>query len=89
MFMQTTSVGVTELASSKTKIADDELVRLCTLMYLSIIAAICAYNIERDKYKGVGKCGYSLYSSNPRIPKNGSRIHFVQDICQIRVLVLT
>jgi len=31
--------------------ADDEIVRLCTLMYLSIIAAICAYNIERDKYK--------------------------------------
>jgi len=50
MFMQTTSVSVTELPAV-TKMADDEIVRLCTLMYLSIIVAICAYNIERDKYK--------------------------------------
>jgi len=31
--------------------ADDGIVRLCTLMYFSIVVAICAYNVERDKYK--------------------------------------
>jgi len=32
--------------------ADEEMLMLCTLMYLTIIVAICAYSVDRDKYKG-------------------------------------
>jgi len=35
--------------------ADEKMLTLCTLMYLTITVAICAYNVDRDKYKGCRK----------------------------------
>jgi len=32
--------------------AEEEMLVLCTLMYLAIIVAICAYNVDRDEHKG-------------------------------------